>query len=89
MSERYELSTPFTPLGAPSPAYRDGWDRVFGRRRRPRGRGRRKSSESRGLPGGRPLEESPEGASGAAVARPAAPAGPTPQGTSAGAVASA
>lgn len=31
MGERYELSLPYQPLGAPSQAYRDGWDRIFGR----------------------------------------------------------
>lgn len=28
---KYELSVPYQPLGAPSQAYRDGWDRLWGR----------------------------------------------------------
>lgn len=39
MSERYELSLPFTPLRPPSQAYRDGWDRVFGKKNRDLGQG--------------------------------------------------
>lgn len=34
-SMRYELPIPFTPLGPPSNAYRDGWDRVFGPKDKP------------------------------------------------------
>lgn len=26
---KYELPVPFTPLGPPSDAYRDGWERIF------------------------------------------------------------
>lgn len=69
MSEKYELSLPFTPLGPPSKAYLDGWERIWGRRRA--ARGARKGAGG----GGSPPRRNPSTPMGAATP----PHGPDPQ----------
>lgn len=76
MSERYELCNPYQPLGAPSQAYRDGWDRIFGK----------KAVESHTCVHGNVCDHTPGwGCATCRTTPPGAPH-PTPQGTSGGAV---
>jgi len=55
VAEKYELRNPYQPLGPPSRAYRDGWDRVFGKPAKPQRKGRRRKG---GGVGGTPARTS-------------------------------
>ncbi len=49
-AQKYELPIPYAPLGPPSDAYRDGWDRIFGSKNEPRCAIEREFGKCRGCP---------------------------------------